>query len=82
MFVFGIPFDKYDDLKYPDDHIPGSPGCQDEAPSEPQLITANFGAANCLLWNIYAMLDGEHWYEEIHFNSRKMKIEPHGNGKK
>jgi predicted ThiF/HesA family dinucleotide-utilizing enzyme len=72
------PFDKYDDLKYPDDHIPGEPGCQDEAPSTPQLITANAGAALGILWTVQAMLDDASWYEEIHFDSKRMKLAPQG----
>lgn len=72
------PFDKYDDLKYPTDHIPGDPGCQDEAPAEPQLITANAAAALCLLWTVQAMLDGAEWFEELHFDSVRMKLMPQG----
>lgn len=72
------PFEKYDDLKYPDDHIPGTPGCQAEAPSTPQLITANASAALGILWTVQAMLENEDWYEEIHFDSRRMKIMPQG----
>jgi len=81
------PFDKYDDLKYPDDHIPGTPGCQAEAPSTPQLITANASAALGVLWIVQAMLgipnqegkieDGD-WFEELHFDSLRMKIAPQG----
>jgi len=72
------PFDKYDDLKYPTDHIPGDPGCQDEAPAEPQLITANAAAALGLLWTVQAMLDNAEWYEELHFDSVRMKLMPQG----
>lgn len=72
------PFDKYPDLKFPEDHIPGAPGCQAEAPSTPQLITANASAALGLLWTVQAMLEDGEWYEEIHFDSRRMKIEPQG----
>jgi len=72
------PFDKYDDLKYPTDHIPGEPGCQDEAVSEPQLITANAAAALGLLWTVQAMLDDGDWFEELHFDSVRMKLMPQG----
>lgn len=72
------PLDKYDDLRFPPDHIPGSGGCQEEAPAEPQLITANASAALGLLWTVNAMLDNDQWYEEVHFNSRLMRIEPQG----
>jgi len=72
------PFDKYDDLKYPVDHIPGDPGCQDDAPAEPQLITANAAAALGLLWTTQAMLDDAEWYEELHFDSVRMKLMPQG----
>lgn len=71
------PFDKYADLKYPDDHIPGD-GCQDEAPSTPQLITANAAAAMGILWTVQAMLDGLKWFEELHFDSQRMKMVPQG----
>lgn len=77
------PLDKYPDLRNPEDHIPGTPGCQAQAPDTPQLITANAGAALGLLWTIYAMLeDSAEWYEELHFDSKKMKIVPQGNGLK
>lgn len=75
------PFDKYGDLKYPDDHIPGD-GCQDEAPSAPQLITANIGAATGILWTIRAMLDDKNWFEELHFDSERMKLVPQGEPRK
>lgn len=74
------PFDKYSDLKFPDDHIPGTPGCQIEAVSTPQLITANASAALGLLWTVQAMLENETWFEELHFDSRRMKIAPQGDG--
>lgn len=72
------PFDKYDDLKYPTDHIPGKPGCQDEATSTPQLITANASAAVGILWTVQAMLDDSPWFEEIHFDSKRMKMVSQG----
>lgn len=72
------PFDKYDDLKYPADHIPGDPGCQDEAPSTPQLITANASAALGLLWTVQSMLDDGEWFEELHFDTVKMKLVSQG----
>lgn len=71
------PFDKYDKVKFPMDHIPGE-GCQEEAPAEPQLITANASAALGLLWTISAMLDNAEWYEELHFNTESMKLVPQG----
>lgn len=72
------PFDKYDDLKYPVDHIPGEEGCQDEAPSTPQLITANMSAALGILWTVQAMLDNAAWFEELHFDTTKMKLVAQG----
>lgn len=75
------PFDKYQDLKHPEDHIPGE-GCQEEAPSTPQLITANASAALGILWSVQAMLDGKPWFEEIHFDTQKMKLMPLGDPRK
>jgi len=73
------PLDKYDDLRFPPDHIPGQQdGCQEEAPAEPQLITANASAALGLLWTVNAMLENDQWYEELHFNSRTMQLVPQG----
>jgi molybdopterin/thiamine biosynthesis adenylyltransferase len=73
------PFEKYDDLKYPADHIPGDPGCQVEAVSTPQLITANASAALGLLWTVQSMLDDGEWFEELHFDTVKMKLVSQGN---
>lgn len=74
------PLDKYPDLRNPDDHIPGTPGCQAQATETPQLITANATAALGLLWTVFSMLENETWYEELHFDSLKMKIAPQGDG--
>ncbi len=70
--VTGNPVEMYPDIKDPQDRIPG--GCQEKAPSTPQLIGANAGAAVLTLWTIQAMLDGRPWYEEAHFNTRTFKI--------
>jgi hypothetical protein len=76
--AFGAhPFEKYPDIKDPTDRIPG--GCAKQAPSTPQLISANFGAAYVTLLTIQALLDGEAWFDEVHFNCRKFKMLPQGN---
>jgi len=78
----GHLFDTHPDLRYPDDHIPGSPGCQVEAPSTPQLISANMGAAWAILITVQAMLENSTWYEELHFDSVGMQLAFQGDGLK
>jgi len=51
--MFSHPFDRYRNLAYPVDNIPGS--CIEETPSTPQLIAANMSSAAltiCYLTNI------------------------------
>lgn len=71
------PLERYPTLANPEDKIPGA-GCEEEAVSTPQLITANACAAIGVLLSVSAMLDGKNWFEEIHFNCEKMKIVPQG----
>lgn len=67
------PFEKYETLQFPEDHIPGI-GCAAEAVSTPQLITANMSAAlGCMLY-VSNYLDGNKLYEEIHFDCNRMKM--------
>jgi len=72
------PIDKYPDLAEPNDVIPGEDGCLRHINSTPQLITANMGAAWATLTAISNMLDEKGWYEEFHFNCRKVKMVPQG----
>lgn len=71
------PFAKQPGLANPEDHIPGF-GCQVEAASTPQLITANAMAAVGTLCAISAMLDDGEWYDEIHFSCVRQKLVPSG----
>lgn len=50
------PFARHPELKEPTDRMPG--GCEQQAPSTPQLIGANLGAATLALWMVQAWLDG------------------------
>lgn len=71
------PFEKYERLAFPQDAIPGH-GCVMEAPDEPQLIVANFGAALATLWTVSGMLHGTGWFKEVHFDAITQKVHPHG----
>jgi len=70
------PFENFPDLKEPKDRIPG--GCAEQAPSTPQLITANASAALGCLLIVSAMLEGNPWYDQVHFDCKKMKLVPNG----
>ena len=70
------PFENFPDLKEPKDRIPG--GCAEQAPSTPQLITANASAALGCLLIVSAMLEGNPWYDQVHFDCKKMKMVPNG----
>lgn len=72
------PFGKYTDLAHPEDVIPGGEGCAAQTPATPQLITANMGAAWGTLVTISNILDEKGWFEEIHFDCRKIKLVPQG----
>lgn len=72
------PVAKYPDLADPEDAIPAEDGCLRHINSAPQLITANMGAAWATLTAISNMLDEKGWYEEFHFNCRKVKMVPQG----
>lgn len=65
------PFDKYPEIKQPEDKIPG--GCQKEAPSTPQLISANMGSALVCMEISQALLDCAPFHEEVHFNTLTYK---------
>lgn len=66
------PFDVHDVIKNPTDRIPG--GCAAEAPSTPQLVTANFGAAYTVMLTVQGLLDDRSWYLETYFNCRTFKV--------
>lgn len=71
------PVERYPQFKYPDDAIPGT-GCQTEAPSTPQLITANAFAALGVLTTVYSMLSDKPWWELVQFDSEVIKMKPLG----
>lgn len=73
--VFIHPFERYEALEFPTDHIPGI-GCAEEAVSTPQLITVNAAAALACLFLTSNLLDNKPIYDEVHFNSWLMKIVP------
>jgi len=69
------PYEKYPEMKTPDDFIPGTvQGCAAMMISTPQLILANMAAAWAVLANVYALLEDKGWFDEIHFDSVKAKI--------
>lgn len=72
------PFDKYPDIANPDGFVPTGQGCAAQAPSTPQLITANMAAAWGTLLTVSNILDERGWYEEIHFDCRRAKVAPQG----
>jgi len=72
------PFKKYNDIAEPADAIPGTTGCTRHIASTPQLITANMAAAWGVLATISNILDEKGWWEELHFNCRKIKLVPQG----
>jgi hypothetical protein len=69
--VTGHPLELYPEIKDPTDKIPG--GCAKQAPSTPQLISANMGAALTCLEISQALLDGAGFHREIHFNTLTFK---------
>ena len=73
--IFIHPFEKYEELEFPTDHIPGI-GCAEEAVSTPQLITANAAAALCCLFLVSNVLDNKPIFDELHFDGYRMKIIP------
>jgi hypothetical protein len=70
------PFDKRPEMRNPKDRIPG--GCAAEAPSTPQLLVANFGAANQVLQVVQALLDDQKFCEDLRFECRKLRAGPMG----
>lgn len=74
------PLERYPNIANPQDRIPGA-GCEVEAVSTPQLITANAFAALGALLTVSAMLDNKPWFEELHFNCEKMKMVSQGEAK-
>lgn len=75
------PFDKYEEIADPADVIPGEGGCSQEVASTPQLITANMGAAWAALSTVSNILDEKGFFEEVHFNCRRVKMIPQGTPK-
>lgn len=65
------PFDRHPELKTPEDRMPG--GCSQEAPSTPQLIGANMGAATLALWTVQSWLDGRPIFDAVAFDTRRME---------
>lgn len=70
------PLDKRPEMRKPKDRIPG--GCAAEAPSTPQLLVANFGAANQVMQVVQALLDDQKFCEDLRFECRKLRSGPMG----
>lgn len=70
--TFVHPFDRYNNLRSPDDHIPG--GCAELTPSTPQLITANFMAANATMMIVSSLLYNQPIPGEINCSLPKFKV--------
>lgn len=60
------------ELAEPSDRPPG--GCLEQAPSTPQLIGANLGAATVTLWLVQALLAGMDWPAEVVFDSFRLRV--------
>lgn len=69
--IFSHPFDRYINLAYPMDNVPGS--CLLEAPSNPQLIAANMNAAATTISMLTNLLDGKPLTQEVIGDIRKLK---------
>jgi len=72
------PIEVYPNLKEPTDRIPM--GCQEVAPSTPQLITANMMSASTALNLVQAILSDQPWYSVVHFDT--VGFRSGGNGPK
>lgn len=75
------PFERYQNLRNPDDFIPGGGGlgCAEKAVSTPQLITANKLAATMSLNLVQNLLDGKPVPEAIVFDLYRVKYKSFGN---
>lgn len=69
--IFSHPFDRYRNLAYPNDNIPGS--CLLETPANPQLIAANMNAAASTISLLTNLLDNKPVTQEIVGNIRECK---------
>lgn len=74
--VFSHPFDRYRNIAYPTDNLPGS--CLEETPSTPQLIAANMNAAANTISFVTNILDSKEIPQEIIGDVRLMKNEQIG----
>lgn len=70
------PFVTYPNLSNPTDKIPNS--CQEEAPSTPQLLAANFEAASSTLRLVSNILDDENVTTMIEGNIKNLTNEAYG----
>lgn len=71
--LFSHPFERYKNLAYPVDNLPGS--CLEETPSSPQLIAANMSAAAATICYVTNILDNKAIPQEIMGNIRQLKHE-------
>jgi len=65
------PFERYDNISNPTDVMPG--GCAAETPSVPQLLVANFAAAQSALLMVYCLLEDLQMPDEIYTDLFKFK---------
>lgn len=69
--LFSHPFDRYRNLAYPLDNVPG--GCLEETPSTPQLIAANMNAAATTISILTNLLDQKPLPQEVIGTIRELK---------
>lgn len=71
------PFDRHPEIADPKDTMPGT--CAEQAPTTPQLIGANMGAALVTLWAVQSWLDGRGLYDIVAFDTRTFVVKGCGN---
>ena len=71
------PFDRHPEIADPKDTMPGT--CAQQAPSTPQLIGANMGAALVTLWTVQSWLDGLRLHDLTAFDTRTFAVRGTGN---
>lgn len=79
VYTFSNPLLRYENLRRPSDTIPGR--CSVMEASTPQLISANFAAAQLVLITVQNILDNVPVYEEVNTNIRTLKTRPLGHPK-
>jgi hypothetical protein len=58
------------EIEFPADRRPDELGCDEELPSSPQLLFANFMAASLMLNALYLALQDQFPYSEVYFDLR------------